>query len=127
MRKAIATLPGELVRSITWDQDGEMGNHRQFTIATGVPIYFCDPHSPWQRGSNESTIDLLRQYLPKGTDLSKCSSNNLKAIVPKQVERCQFSWVQAILLTHDENSLRMDAIQVVWIRLAQYAVKVGHG
>jgi transposase, IS30 family len=80
LTKRITTLPTELRRSITWDQGKELAEHLRFTVDTGVKIYFCDPRSPWQRGSNENTNGLLRQYFPKGTELSGFSQAQLNAV-----------------------------------------------
>ncbi len=87
MIKAMSELPAHLRRSLTWDQGREMARHTQITLATGLDIYFCDPHSPWQRGSNENTNGLLRQYFPKGTVLSGHSKAHLDAVAAELNDR----------------------------------------
>jgi IS30 family transposase len=83
----IGQLPADLARSVTWDQGSEMSQHARFSIDTGVKVYFCDPHSPWQRGSNENTNGLLRQYFPKGSDLSVHTPEHLDNVAARLNER----------------------------------------
>ncbi len=80
-------LPWELYKSLTWDRGKEMADHKRFSLDTDIKVYFCDPQSPWQRGSNENTNGLLRQYFPKGMDLSNVHQNRLNAVARRLNER----------------------------------------
>ncbi len=83
----VATLPEALRRSLTWDQGPEMRDWKQVRVDAGIEVYFCDPHAPWQRGSNENTNGLLRQYFPKGTDFSGVTESHLDAVADELNDR----------------------------------------
>jgi IS30 family transposase len=87
LRRQIRKLPASLRGSLTWDRGLEMAKHKTFTVATYVKVYFCDPQSPWQRGSNENTNGLLRQYFPKRTDLSGDTQSDLDKVVLRLNQR----------------------------------------
>jgi IS30 family transposase len=92
LARHIGKLPQELRRSLTWDRGKEMAAHKSFTVATNVQVYFCDPRSPWQRGTNENTNGLLRQYFPKGTDLSSFSQAHLNRVAQRLNQRQRRPW-----------------------------------
>ena len=85
--REVNRLPESLKKTLTWDRGGELGAHKKFTVATDVQVYFCDPQSPWQRGSNENTNRLLRQYFPKGTDLSGWTQEQLNVVALRLNQR----------------------------------------
>ena len=87
LAREVRKLPAALRRSLTWDRGTEMKQHNKFTIATDMKVYFCDPYSPWQRGTNENTNGLLRQYFPKGTDLSGYTQAQLNKVARRLNER----------------------------------------
>ena len=87
LKRHITKLPAELRRTLTWDRGNELAAHKKFSVDTNVAVYFCDPHSPWQRGTNENTNGLLRQYFRPGTDLRDLSQADLNAIARRLNER----------------------------------------
>ncbi len=104
--RTMQDLPSSLRRSLTWDQGAEMAEHRSFSVATDIDVFFCDPGSPWQRGSNENTNGLLRQYFPKGTDLYQHSVEDLKFVADELNSRPRET------LDWNTPSERLDALLV---------------
>jgi len=107
LTRQIRKLPVELRRSLTWDQGKEMAEHVRFTMDTSMTVYFCDPHSPWQRGSNENTNGLLRQYFPKTADLSKHSAAQLNAVARELNNRPRqtLGWMKPCEVLHRSVAL----------------------
>jgi IS30 family transposase len=106
----VADLPAALRRSLTWDQGAEMSQHAQLSETTGLPVYFCEPHSPWQRPSNENTNGLLRQYFPKGTDLSRYSREDLDAVAAALNNRPRktHDWLTATEMLNEQLTLQQN-------------------
>ena len=109
----ITKLPIQLRKTLTWDRGKELSGHAQFTLATGTQVYFADPYAPWQRATNENTNGLLRQYFPKGTDLSRWSAEELEAVAftlnnrPRKV----LNWRTPAEVFHEQlQSLRQDGV-----------------
>ena len=109
----IMALPAHLRRTLTWDQGAEMAQHAQLRIDTGLNVYFCDPQSPWQRGSNENTNGLLRQYFPKGTDLSRHSAEELNAVAHTLNTRPRKTLGRQTPTEALDRLLKMDRIEAV--------------
>ena len=121
--RTIITLPEQLRRSLTWDQGAEMAQHARLKIDAGVQVYFCDPHSPWQRGTNENTNGLLRQYFPKGTDLSMHSAEEIAAVAAALNSRPRktLDWktpaeaLDQLLLSANKDSCCDDRLNPPWL------------
>jgi len=133
--RTIITLPEQLRRSLTWDQGAEMAQHAHLKIDTGVQVYFCDPHSPWQRGTNENTNGLLRQYFPKGTDLSMNSAEEIAAVAAALNSRPRktLDWktpaeaLDHLLLSAEKDVLRrpFESAQYVSIKYTERLAEAG--